>query len=103
MQSPELTVLFVNLVILAIAYGFIYPKRCGNDINKMVLNDLLASCVSLGIGGILFQGRDIVFNAVLFSSNWFWFCLFTYAAMEVPLFICYVSKRGLWKELTGRE
>ena len=95
MESPEAIILLINIVIIAIGYLFIYPKRCGNDINKLATNDFFSSVVSISISGFLFWGKGIEFDALLFSSNWFWFSLITYAAIEIPVFIYYANKNKM--------
>ncbi len=99
MDSPEVIVLMLNCVIVAIAYFFIYPVLCGDDINRIVANDFCSSVMSLGICGFLFWGEGIAFNTIFFDSNRFWFTLISYAVIEFPMFIFYATRHGLWDQL----
>ncbi len=99
METPEAIVLLINIIVIAVGYLFIYPRICGNDINKLATNDVYASVVSISIAGFLFWGKESEFDALLFSLNWFWFSLLTYAALEIPVFIYYANKRKMWAQL----
>lgn len=101
MDSPEVMVLMLNSVIVAIAYFFVYPVLCGDDVNRIVANDLCSSVISIGICGFLFWEQGIAFDTIVFDSNWFWFSLITYAVIEFPVFIFYATKHGLWDQLKG--
>jgi len=95
--TPEWIILVLNLGIVAIAYGWVYPRVAGNDGNKIALNDVMASLVSLLIAGILFWDSGQRFNALLFDLNWFWFTLLTYALIEIPFMLWYFNKHDVWQ------
>ena len=92
MENAELLVLILNLTIMIIAYFFIYPKFVGFDLNKLALNDLCASLISLIVSGSIFWGSNQEFNALFTTLNWFWFTILTYAAIEIPFIIWYTKK-----------
>jgi hypothetical protein len=91
-SSPEFIVLGVNLGLIFMTYIVIYPKFVGSSYNKLVINDLVASLISLLISGYLFWGKGIDFNAVLFTANWFWFSILTYFLIELPFVTRYMKK-----------
>lgn len=99
MGTSEAVILLINTTIIAIGYLFIYPKRCGNDINKLATNDFYSSVISISIAGLLFWGKEMEFDALFFSSNWFWFSLLTYFVIEVPVFIFYAHKNKMWERI----
>jgi hypothetical protein len=94
-MSPELTVILINFIILIITYFFIFPKFAKKDLNKISLNDLIASSIALFVVGSIFWGTGISFNAILFKLNWFWFSLFTYLIMEIPFVFWYLHKNKI--------
>ena len=93
---PELTILLLNGLVLAIAYFIVFPILAGNDLNKVLMNDLMASLVSLSVAGFLFWGTRTEFNLVIAQVNWFWFTISTYALFETPLMVWYLKKNNLW-------
>lgn len=95
MGQPEQIIVLLNAVIVGLAYFLIYPRVAGSDVNKIMMNDLLASSVSLGVAGFLFWDSRQEFYAVFFHLNWFWFSLLTYMVIELPAFIWYCRKYGV--------
>ena len=65
MGSSELLIVSLNAAIVVIAYFYVYPKFCGADVNKIAINDVLASSVSLMVAGSLFWGSGVEFNLIL--------------------------------------
>lgn len=96
MKSPELIVLAINIIVILIAYFLVYPKYCGSDINKIAINDMLASGIPLLSAGTIFWGTGHEFSLLFFSVNWFWFTLLTYAIIEMPLMFWYAKKHNVW-------
>lgn len=47
MNIPELTIIFLNIIIVLIAYLFVYPKVAGSNGNKVAFNDVVASSIAL--------------------------------------------------------
>ena len=99
MNPPEFVVITINLVVMLIAYFIIYPKFCGSNGNKIAINDAIASVLILLVSGFLYYGTGHVFNMLLFSTNWFWFTLLSYAAIETPLMLWYLKKHNVWESL----
>lgn len=93
MTSPELAIILLNLVIVLVAYFSIYPKLAGNDFYKISLYDLLTSSFALFVVGYHYWGSAQEFNLFLFSTNWFWFTLLTYAVIEIPIMVWYFKKQ----------
>ena len=100
MNSPELTVIGINLLITATAYLLLYPVVVGDSANKLVTYDLLLTTLSLLIVGSLFWGSGTRFSLLIAESNWFWFSLVTYAVVETPLMFRYIKQRNmsLWPD-----
>ncbi len=94
-MSPELLVLLVNALAAAIAYFVVCPIFSGASLQKVMLNDLIASCVALFIVGNMFWETDQAFDLVLFKANWFWFSLICYSVVELPLFFWYCRKYNI--------
>lgn len=97
MISPEVTVLALNAAVVSLAYFVVYPRLCGSNGWRIAINDLLATGTVLLVSGALYAGSDYEFNLLLIVTNWFWFTLLTYAAMETPLMIWYFNKHDAWK------
>ena len=96
MDHPELLIIGLNMLVILIAYFIIYPKYCGSDGLKISSNDLAATALVLTIAGSIFWGTGEQFNLILFSANWFWFTLITYALMEIPIMLWYFKKHNVW-------
>ncbi len=92
MDFPELPIIVLNLVIVLVAYLSIYPKLAGSDFHKISIYDVFASGFSLLVVGLSYWGSGQEFNLVVFSTNWFWFTLITYGAIEIPIMIWYFKK-----------
>jgi hypothetical protein len=95
--SPEALVLVLNLTVILVAYLGVFPRFAGSDLQRLAINDLLASAACLLVSGSLFWNAGWHFNALLFNANWFWFTLLTYMLMETPFMYVYLKKRGLLK------
>ena len=91
-ENNEMVVICINAVIVFSGYLYIYPKYVGFTLKDMAFADFFLTSLSLLISGFLFWGKEITFNALLFSTNWFWFSLITYIAMEFAFFDWYVKK-----------
>ena len=94
----ELSIVIFNLVALAIAYLYIYPKYAGNDVKRLAWLDI-------AVGGLLLlvlapfnwdSPNDYTF--FVFDTNWWSFAILSYALLELPLFFLYVKARGLGAE-----
>lgn len=102
MSGAEWVVMLINISILCIAYFFVYPRFAGADMNKLVVNDLLANATALLVAGFLFYGSGQQFTFVFFDLGWFGFTLLTFVVMELPFFLIYARRYGLF-ETTGGE
>jgi hypothetical protein len=92
MENPELTIIAINIAVLAVAYFYVYPRYCGPSLNKVAMNDIAASGIPLLIAGLSFWDSGVEFNLLITAANWFWFTLVTYAIIEAPLTIWYFNK-----------
>ena len=93
--SPELQLLTINALILAVAYGGIYPSIRKLTYERMMMADLVLTGLGLAIAGGLFWGSGVSFSLILFDANWLVFSFLTYFAMEFPLFHWFCKKHGL--------
>ncbi len=91
----ELSIVIINLVALAIAYLYIYPKYGGNDVKRLAWLDI-------GVGGLLLLvlapfnwDSPNGYTFFVFDTNWWIFAILSYALLELPLFYFYVKARGL--------
>jgi energy-converting hydrogenase Eha subunit C len=99
--SPESQILILNAVVLAIAYGGIYPSLQHKTLNKIMAIDLLLSCLVVAVAGALFWGRNISFDLLVAQVNWAVFSVVSLSVMEVPLFFVFARKYGI--DLTGGD
>ncbi len=91
-MHPELIVIGINVLFVAIAYLIVYPVSAGSDVMKLAQGDLLTSALSLLAAGVLFWGTPYRFNLLFFETNWFWFALSTYLIIETPFALWYLKK-----------
>jgi hypothetical protein len=103
MNQPEFIILGTNIFIVLIAYFVVYPHFCGSNGNKISVNDLIATGLSLMVAGYLFYGTSTKFSLLIVDVNWFWFSLLTYFAMEMPLMIWYFNKHNVWDSYRPKE
>jgi len=101
MDSSELSIIFLNLVIVLVAYLFIYPKLAGNNFNKMSFYDIFTSGFSLLVVGLHYWDSGHEFNLLVSNVNWFWFTLVTYGVIEIPVAIWYFKKQKVKVLLTS--
>jgi hypothetical protein len=97
MEDPELFIVLLNVVVIAIAYFYVYPRYCGSDGNKIAINDIFASGIPLLIAGLIYWGSGVEFNIIFTTVNWFWFTLITYFVLEIPLMLWYFKKHNVWE------
>ena len=102
MGMAELSIMAPVLVVVAGGYLFIYPNIAGNNFNKLSLCCLCCYAFVFVLVGLKHWGSGYEFSLLLFSTNWFWFTLIVYAAIEVPLAIWYFKKHGVdWMGTKG--
>jgi len=92
MASPELAIILLNLSIILLAYFSIYPKLAGNSFHKISIYDLFTSGFALLVVALNYWGSGHEFNLLIANTNWFWFTLITYVAIEVPIMLWYFKK-----------
>ena len=99
MGMAELSIIAPVLVVVAGGYLSIYPKIAGNNLNKLALCDLGCLAFVYVLVGLKYWGTGYEFSLLLFSTNWFWFTLIVYAAIELPFFIWYCKKYNVSFEM----
>jgi hypothetical protein len=100
--SAEWMIISINLIILYIAYYFVYPRFAGSDLNRLLVNDLLANITALVVAGALFYGSGQRFDFVFFELGWFGFTLLSFVLLELPFFWSYARRYRLF-EVADRE
>lgn len=103
-MAPELQILTVNALGLAVAYLWIYPGL-GPLANtravklRLAAADAAVLAVLLTTSGALFWGSGVPFRLLVIETNWFWFALATLVALDVPLTLWFVRRHGLTLDL----
>ena len=92
MDTPESIIIGINLIIHFLGYSMIYPRLAGADVKKLGVNSMLANLVALLVSGFIFWDTGVEFNLILFSANWFWFCMTVYLVIDFPLSLYYTNK-----------
>ena len=103
MLAAEWTVILVNASILCVAYFFVYPRFAGADMNKLLINDLLANATALLVTWFLFYCSGQRFTFIFFDLGWFGFALLTFVVMELPFFWSYARRHGLFTATDERN
>ena len=94
----ELSIVIVNVIALAVAYLYLYPKFAGNDVKRLAWLDTgVGACVLLVIAPFNW-GSPSDYTFFAFDTNWWIFSILSYALLELPLFYFYVKARGLGPE-----
>ena len=88
-MSAELSIILLNVVIILIAYVWVYPKLASKNINKVAALDCVSSCLALVIVANKYWGQGVEFNLIQFELNWFWFTLLSYSIIEIPIALWY--------------
>ena len=94
----ELSIVIINLVALAIAYLYIYPKYAGNDVKRLAWLDIAVGGLLLLVLAPLNWDSPNDYTFFVFDTNWWSFAILSYALLELPLFFLYVKARGLGAE-----
>lgn len=103
MNSPEQFVLLVNAVILGCAYFIVYPRFAGADQTRLAINDLIANGCALLVVGSNYLGTDQQFDLLFIDLGWFGFTVATFLLMELPLFLWYAQRYGLFRPRENDE
>ena len=94
----ELSIVLLNLIALATAYLYIYPKYAGNDVKKLAWLDTAVGGVALLVLAPFNWGSPSDYTFIAFDTSWWIFAILSYALLELPLFYFYVKARGLGAE-----
>ena len=94
-MTPELTLLAVNAVFLAFAYGAVYPRVEPKTLPALAPYDLGITGGALLTAGLLYFGERTSFSMILFSAPWWVFLIVTKLLMELPLIAWLRRKHGL--------
>jgi hypothetical protein len=94
----ELSIVAFNLIALATAYLYIYPKFGGNDVKRLAWLDIAVGGIALLVLAPFNWGSPRDYTFIDFDTSWWIFAILTYALLELPLFYFYVKARGLGAE-----
>ena len=94
----ELSIVVLNLIALATAYLYIYPKYGGNDVKRMAWLDTAVGGVALLVLAPFNWGSPSDYTLIDFDTSWWIFAILTYTLLEIPLVYFYVKARGLGAE-----
>lgn len=94
----EISIVAVNLVALAIAYLYVYPKYAANDTKKLAWLDVVVGGLVLLLLAPFNWGSPDNYSFFTFELNWWIYAIVTYGVLELPLFFLYVRARGLGKD-----
>ena len=94
----ELSIVAFNLIALATAYLYIYPKYAGNDVKRLAWLDTAVGGVALLVLAPFNWGSPSDYTFIGFDTSWWIFAILSYALLELPLFYLYVKARGLGPE-----
>jgi hypothetical protein len=93
--SHMLTVLAINIGLIALSYGVIYPRFVGSSIPRLLKFDVGVTGLALLTAGVLYFGRGLEFNVFGLTFNWFFFSLATYFVLELPVMSWYMQRNGM--------
>ena len=94
----EISIVAINLIALATAYLYIYPKYAGNDVKRLAWLDTAVGGVALLVLAPFNWGSPSDYTFIAFDTSWWIFAILSYALLELPLFYFYVKARGLGPE-----
>lgn len=100
-MSPEVQLLILVALILAVAYLGIFPTLEEKTLNKLMVIDLGLNVLALIVAGAWFWGSGVQFTLLFFETNWAIFTIVSYAIIEIPLFLRFAKRHGI--RLDGRN
>ena len=86
----ELLVLGAIGAVMIPFYSLVYPRA--KNIGQLQWGDTAATVLSLAIVGFIYFNSDIKFSLVFFETNWFWFTLVLFVAIELPAWAIYLKR-----------
>jgi hypothetical protein len=86
----ELLVLGIVGAVMIPFYSLVYPRA--KNISQLQWGDTVATVLSLAIVGFIYFNSDIKFSLVFFETNWFWFTLVLFVALELPAWAIYLKR-----------
>lgn len=91
-ESPEALILSIEVIILSIAYGLIYPQITENQFRKISAYDSIITVVILVLVGSQYWGSGHEFDLLVAKVDWFWFTFWSFSVIEIPLMVWYFKK-----------
>ena len=93
--APELQLVLLNAIVLAVAYLGIYPGLQEKTLGKIMVIDTAMTALALLVAASWFMGTGAGFSLIVFETNWLIFTLVTLFVMEIPAFLWFARKYGL--------
>lgn len=100
----EISIVLVNLIAIATAYFFIYPKYAGDDVRRLAWLDTAVGATVLVVLAPFNWNTPNDYTLFVVDLNWWMFAFITYFLLELPLFYFYSKARGLgsaYREMWG--
>jgi hypothetical protein len=100
----ELSIVLVNLIAIATAYFFIYPKYASDDVMRLAWLDTAVGATVLVVLAPFNWNTPNDYTLFVVDLNWWMFAFITYFLLELPLFYFYSKARGLgsaYREMWG--
>ena len=94
-MAPELRVILLILVVLAAAYGVVYPRYVKGSLRRLLTCDLIWTVALLCVVGLAYAGTGTRFSMLVVSTNWFVFTLVMAALIEIPVSLRYCRAWGI--------
>jgi hypothetical protein len=94
-MTPEVQILLINAMGLALAYGVIYPRLAPITVGKIAIADAVLTALLLGVAGYVFWGMGAQFWLLGWYVGPVLFSLITLACLEFPLFSWFMAKHNL--------
>jgi len=93
--SPELQILTLVGVILAVAYLGIFPTLRDKALHRLMVIDFALCALALIVAGGWFWGTGVRFTLLFYETNWVIFTLVSYGIIEIPLFLRFAKAYGI--------
>lgn len=97
--SPETHLFLLNAGLLGVAYFGVYPGLRVKTLGRIATIDAAVTAMAVSLAGAWYWGSDVVFNLLIFQTNWLIFTLVTLFVLEIPLVVWFLRKYGSdWRD-----
>lgn len=98
-----IVILLANTVIVAVAYGVVYPRLRPLTVRRMVATDIVMTITALGFAGLLYAGEGHLFQVGPVPLRWWGASFLSLFALEIPLFLLFSRIYGISFDDVGRR